>query len=67
MQIWSDITDDAAIKDCLIGNKTYMIEPLKTQPETICYIPLKFWFATKVAKFRAVILGTLKENTAKKF
>ena len=55
MQIWSDITDDAAIKDCLIGNKTYMIEPLKTQPETICYIPLKFWFCENTSQHLPLI------------
>ncbi len=55
MQIWSDITDDQEVKMCLIGNKTYMIEPLKLQPSTTVYAPLKFWFCESFSQHLPII------------
>ena len=55
LQIWSDITDDQEVKLCLLGNKTYMIEPLKIQPETTVYAPLKFWFCESFSQHLPLI------------
>lgn len=55
MQLWSDVTDDPEVKLCLLGNKTYMIEPLKRQPSTIVYAPLKFWFCEDFSKYLPII------------
>lgn len=55
MQIWSDITDDQEVKLCLLGNKTYMIQPLKNQPSTTVYAPLKFWFCESFSQHLPLI------------
>ena len=55
MQLWSDVTDDQEVKLCLLGNKTYMIQPLKTQPSTTVYAPLKFWFCEEFTHHLPII------------